>query len=201
MGANTHQQLAFSAGYKVAASAAGVCYQIMPALAGYRASIQHMAYTCTSVSSYVNVLQVSGSAKIGTTNVASGASTVTMASSTLFASLAFSSGCFIAVELQNGTTQLCECTNSYASNISVTIQGTDILTASALAGANVWGYPKIDAAGNMKKRITAITQETLTAYGGAGYFFASGKGYPLPVVVQGTAAASIDYVVGGYINS
>lgn len=197
MGANTHLQQVFQKGYKVAGSATDSCIQLIEPLPGYRVAVTGFAYTTTGVGSKVNFCQVVGRGTVGATNIASGAAAMLLSSSSLFAAYTFASGAYIVVALQNGKYQALEGTN--ASSMYVTLN--TILQASVVAGASVWMFPKLDAADNCLYTVTAITQKVETSYGGPGLFYGTSKGDPLLVVAQTTAAASIDYVTGGYITA
>ena len=201
MGANTHLQSIFQKGYKAAASAAAALDVTIDPLPGYRIAVTDFAFTSTANGSgYAAFRQVNSRGKVGTTNIASGGTSIGMTGSTWTSTLAFASGHYVCVALKNGLYQFTTASNYWASTDTVVVG--DVLQASVAAGASVWGFGLVDTTGHPRYACTAVTQTRVGTYGGAGIYFGAAKGDPMVVSYPvATAAATFDFISGGYITA
>jgi hypothetical protein len=204
MGANTHLEGVFSYGYTVCetGSVASACQIGIPPLEGYRIAIQNAGFTSTTgTTGYLAVMKVQGRGVVEA-ETASGATTINLTGSTLFADLAFASLTLGCIQLKDGK-YLFSTIDNYWASTDAPLFGT-ALTASVAAGATMWQFGVAATAGHQRYMVpTAAVAQNIQSYGSPGFFYTTAKGDPtiLHIAPGGTAVCSIQYVNGGYINA
>lgn len=204
MGANTHLQQVFAYGYTACetGSVASACQIGIDPLPGYRIAIQNLGfYSTTGTTGYCACMKVQGRGVVEA-ETASGATAIHLTGSTLFTELAFASLTLGCIQLKNGR-YLFSTIDNYWASTDAPVFGT-ALTASVAAGATMWQFGVAASNGNARFMVpTAAAAQNIYAYGSPGIFYATAKGDPTIVHIApgGTAAASISYVSGGYINA
>lgn len=204
MGMNVYLEDVKSYGYTPAATGAATMKIDITGIAGQRIVIRAFGFTCGDVLGDLYFMQVAG-----TTNLA--AMTPSGNTTILCSTLAFvkdSVGAvddialqdFLVVKLENGVYHFTEC-KSVSGNTTVEIY--QALTASAAAGAIVYGFGIGGDGGHIRYNLTLTqTQTSKELYDGL--FYGEAKAYPMIAYFQAAsstaAAVSMDWLTIGYIN-
>jgi hypothetical protein len=201
MGANTFLKRAGSKGYKTTTTTATVLVHNIDPYSGGRIAVFAFSATCGSTVGNLVFMKVLGRTTV-TTAVATGLTTVVFAAQPGPTGNLFASGDYVAIELNDGTTQYSYADNWDLSSLACVI--TTAFTSGVDAGAKVWNFGIYSDADHDAFVLTINnTTSNTKEVSGPGMFFAAAKGDPMRVhhLNASSQTGSINYISYGYIDA
>ncbi len=207
MGLNVYLEDVKSYGYTPAATGAATMKIDITGISGQRIVVRAFGFTCGDVLDDLYFLQTvrtttgGGSAMTASGNTTMLLSTLACVNDSAGDADDLAAADFLVIKQENGVYHFTEC-KSVSGN--TTIEFYQALTASAEAGAIVYGIGVGGDAGHIRYNLT-LTQTQVSKELNDGLYYGEAKGYPMIAYFQaaGTstaAAVSIDWLTLGYIN-
>ena len=204
MGLNAYLEDVKSYGYTPAATGAATMKIDITGISGQRIVIRAFGFTCGDVLGDLYFMQVQNTTNLaamtpsGNTTIL--CSTLTFVKDATGADAVLAANDFLVIKLEDGTYHFTQC-DSVSGN--TTVEFFQALTASAAAGAIVYGFGAPSDAGHIRYNCT-LTQTQISKELYDGLYYGEAKSYPMIVYHQAAgstaSAVSIDWLTIGYIN-